>query len=134
QQHQIELGARHLVRDQQVPLAGARGAAGDGTTIDHGHGGAGSGRPVGAGGSHHPRAHHDHVGHEVSVPIHSSMASGSRGSALESTSAPSAVTRRSSSMRKPLPRSSGGTRRSNSWKYNPGSTVSTWPSARTPSV
>ncbi len=51
-----------------------------------------------------------------SVPIHSSIASGSRGSAADRFRDPSAVTTRSSSIRMPIPRSSSGTSRSSSWK------------------
>jgi hypothetical protein len=57
---------------------------------------------------------------------------GSRGSAADRFRAPSAVTTMSSSMRIPIPRISSGTSRSSSWKYSPGSTVSTIPSASSP--
>src|SRR6266542_3700366 len=56
-----------------------------------------------------------------------------RGRPAESTSAPWAVTSTSSSMRTPIPCSSGGTRSSSGWQYSPGSTVSTYPSPSVPS-
>ena len=55
------------------------------------------------------------------------------GRASDRISAPAAVTSRSSSIRTPMPRSSGGTDRSWAWKYSPGSTVSTIPGDSGPS-
>ena len=65
-------------------------------------------------------------------PISAERASGWRGSAPERFTGPLVVTWMSSSIRTLMPRNSGGTARSLTWKYSPGSTVRTAAHPRRP--
>ena len=56
------------------------------------------------------------VAHPARAAIHASISSERRGSAADIRRAPSAVITRSSSMRTPIPRSSGGSVRSSGWR------------------
>src|SRR5690606_3555141 len=73
-------------------------------------------------------------GHRVPAELatQASTSSAVRGISPDSRSAPSAVTRMSSSMRTPMPRYSSGTVRSSGWKYRPGSIVKTMPASTMP--
>ena len=70
EQRELELWARFLVRDQQVALAGARGAAGERAAIDHADRQAVAGGVVGAAGADDARADdHDVVVHRPNLSM-----------------------------------------------------------------
>lgn len=66
QQREVELGARLLVGDKEVALAGAGGAGGHRATVDEDHGEARPSRVQGAGRAHHPGSDdHDVAGQSL---------------------------------------------------------------------
>ena len=110
------VGQRDLDRQGAQPVLEARSLhrllGRDGRADERGH------EPVGEEGGREPA---EPLVVELHFPgisraIHSSTSAASRGRPSERFRAPSAVTRMSSSIRIPIPRSSSGTRRSSSWK------------------
>ena len=64
-----QLVARALVGDEQVSLAGRRGAAGDGAAVDDSHGVAGDREGTGAGGADDSGTDDDHIVGHVALPF-----------------------------------------------------------------